>query len=139
MAARPPLRRCAVTLTEDWLAAIDGTNALAATIDFSRHGLAQHLDPVDAARIRFEDADPVREFLTWPGRRNFEGKLWMASTGRHSAEEAVAAPPAAGQYEAHTRSSTSAAHLIEPSWSRLTGIARVFFDTPTRETSPSWQ
>ncbi len=72
-----------MTLTQDWLAAIDGTNALAATIEFSRHGLLQHADPVDAARVMFEDADPVREFPSWPGKRNFEGKLWMASTGRH--------------------------------------------------------
>lgn len=72
-----------MTLTESWLAAIDGTNALASTVEFSRHGLIQHLDPVDAARVVFEDADPVREFPSWPGKRNFEGKLWMASTGRH--------------------------------------------------------
>ncbi len=70
-------------LTESWLAAIDGTNALAGTIEFSRHGLIQHVDPVDAACVVFEDADPVREFPSWPGKRNFEGKLWMASTGRH--------------------------------------------------------
>jgi len=72
-----------VTLTADWLAAIDGTNTLTATIEFSRHGLVQHIDPVDAARVAFEDADPVREFPSWPGKRNFEGKLWMASTGQH--------------------------------------------------------
>ncbi|MEZ3161174.1 FtsX-like permease family protein [Microbacterium sp. BWT-B31] len=72
-----------MTLTESWLAAIDGTNALASTIEFSRHGLLQHADPVDAARVMFEDADPVREFPSWPGKRNFEGKLWMASTSRH--------------------------------------------------------
>lgn len=72
-----------MTLTQDWLAAIDGTNALAATIEFSRHGLLQHADPVDVARVMFEDADPVREFPSWPGKRNFEGKLWMASTAQH--------------------------------------------------------
>jgi len=72
-----------VTLTADWLAAIDGTNALAATIEFARHGLVQHVDPADAERVTFEDADPVREFPSWPGKRNFEGKLWMASTGQH--------------------------------------------------------
>ncbi len=72
-----------MTLTQDWLAAIDGTNAVAATIEFSRQGLLQHADPVDAARVMFEDADPVREFPSWPGKRNFEGKLWMASTSRH--------------------------------------------------------
>ena len=66
-----------MTLTQDWLAAIDGTNALAGTIEFSRHGLLQHADPADAARVMFEDADPVREFPSWPGKRNFEGKLWM--------------------------------------------------------------
>lgn len=49
-------------LTTDWLAAIDGTNNLAATIEFSRHGLVQHIDPIDAARVAFEDADPVRKF-----------------------------------------------------------------------------
>lgn len=72
-----------MTLTEDWLAAIDGTNALAAAIEFSRHGLVQHLDPVDAGRVLFEDADRVREFPSWPGKRSFEGKLWLASTGQH--------------------------------------------------------
>lgn len=72
-----------MTLTVEWLAAIDGTNALAATIEFSRHGLVQHVDPVDAARVAFEDADPVREFPSWPGKCHFEGKLWIASTGQH--------------------------------------------------------
>ena len=72
-----------MTLTQDWLAAIDGTNALAGTIEFSRHGFLQHADPVNAARVLFEDADPVREFPSWPGKRNFEGKLWMASTAQH--------------------------------------------------------
>lgn len=76
-----------MTLTQDWLAAIDGTNALAATIEFSRHGLTQHATPVDAARVVFEDADPVREFPSWPGKRHFEGKLWMSSTGQHVAFE----------------------------------------------------
>lgn len=72
-----------MSLTAEWLDAIDGTNALAATIEFSRHGHVQHVDPLDAARVAFEKADPVRSFSSWPGKRNFEGKLWMVSTGEH--------------------------------------------------------
>ena len=65
-------------LTQGWLTAIDGTNALAATIKLPRHGLVQHADPVDAARVIFEGADPVREFPSWPGERNFEGMTLTA-------------------------------------------------------------
>jgi hypothetical protein len=72
-----------VTLTADWLGAIDGTNALAATIEFSSHGLVQQTDPLDAAGVAFEEADPVRSFVSWPGKRNFEGRLWLSSTGQH--------------------------------------------------------
>src|SRR3546814_11533877 len=39
-----------VRLTQALRAAIDGTNARSATIEFSRHGLIQHVYPVDAAR-----------------------------------------------------------------------------------------
>lgn len=69
--------------TAEWLDAIDETNALAATIEFSRHGLVQQADPLDAAGVAFEDADPVRGFVSWPGKRNFEGRLWLSSTGQH--------------------------------------------------------
>lgn len=64
-----------MTLAQGWLTAIDGTNALAATIELPRHGLLQH---VDAARVIFECADPVREFPSWPGERNFEGMTLTA-------------------------------------------------------------
>lgn len=72
-----------MSLTAEWLGAIDGTNALAATIEFSRHGYVQQVGPLDAGRVAFEDADPVREFVSWPGKRNFEGRLWLSSTGQH--------------------------------------------------------
>lgn len=61
--------------TAEWLDAIDETNALAATIEFSRHGLVQQADPLDAAGVAFEDADPVRGFVSWPGKRNFNVKI----------------------------------------------------------------
>lgn len=72
-----------MSLTTEWLDAIDGTNALAATIEFSRHGHVQQVDPLDAGRVAFEDADPVRSFVSWPGKRNFEGRLWLSSTSQH--------------------------------------------------------
>ncbi|MGB4778159.1 TnsA-like heteromeric transposase endonuclease subunit [Microbacterium sp.] len=72
-----------MSLTADWLDAIDGTNALAATIDFSRHGSAEQIDPLEARSVAFEEAGPVREFVSWPGKRNFEGRLWLSSTSQH--------------------------------------------------------
>jgi TnsA-like endonuclease N terminal len=36
-----------------------------------------------SAGIAFEDAVPVREFLSYPGQRHFPGLWWLATTGRH--------------------------------------------------------
>ena len=72
-----------MSLTASWLDAMDGTNALAATIEFSRHGYRQQADPLDVVRVPFEEADPVRAFVSYPGKRNFEGKFWLASTRSH--------------------------------------------------------
>lgn len=73
----------AVTLTTARLEALDGINALAATISYSLHGHVIETDPVDAAQVRFEDADPVRQFISYPHKRYFEGKFWLASTDEH--------------------------------------------------------
>lgn len=72
-----------MTLTTNWLQAIDGTNALKATIRYSLHGFARETVPADAGAIAFEEADPVREFPDYPQKRNFEGRLWVASTRQH--------------------------------------------------------
>lgn len=72
-----------MNLTSAWLEAIDGTNALHATIEFSRFGDRRTVDVADARRIAFEDADPMRRFVSWPGKKNFEGKLWMSTIRQH--------------------------------------------------------
>lgn len=72
-----------MTLTTAWLEALDDTNALAATISYSLYGRTLEVDPVDAAQVAFEEADPVREFPSYPHKRYFEGRFWVASTGEH--------------------------------------------------------
>lgn len=69
--------------TTAWLEALDGTNAVAATIRYSLNGFARDVRAADAACIAFEDADPIRTPPSYPHRKSFEGRLWMASTGQH--------------------------------------------------------
>lgn len=72
-----------MSLTASWLDVTDRTSALTATIEFSKHGLRRQAAPLDVIREPFEDTDPVRSFASYRQKRNFEGKLWLASTGRH--------------------------------------------------------
>ncbi|MBF0816875.1 TnsA-like heteromeric transposase endonuclease subunit [Microbacterium paludicola] len=72
-----------MTRTAAWLDAIDQTNALDATLEYSRRGVPRHVTPTEMADARLEEGDPVRHFVTWPGKRNFEGRLWLASTRQH--------------------------------------------------------
>jgi len=72
-----------MTLTINWLQAIDGTNALAATIRYSLHGFAREVTPADAGSVAFEETAPVRKFPDYPHKRNVEGRFWLASTGQH--------------------------------------------------------
>ncbi|SJN10396.1 hypothetical protein FM113_09025 [Leucobacter sp. 7(1)] len=72
-----------MTLTTDWLAALDGTNALDGAIKYSLHGFEHEVDSSDAAGISFEDADQVRAFVSYPQKRNFEGRFWLSSTEEH--------------------------------------------------------
>ncbi|MGO1267199.1 MAG: hypothetical protein ACTMIY_11250, partial [Microbacterium gubbeenense] len=69
--------------TTDWLAALDGTNALDGAIKYSLHGFEHEVDSSDAAGISFEDADQVRAFVSYPQKRNFEGRFWLSSTEEH--------------------------------------------------------
>lgn len=69
--------------TTAWLEALDGTNAVAATIRYSLHGFAREAQAADAARVAFEDTDPVRAPSSYPHRKSFEGRLWLASTRQH--------------------------------------------------------
>lgn len=78
-----PDGRSAVSQTTAWLEALDGTNAVAATIRYSLHGFARDVRAADAARIAFEDADPIRTPPSYPHRKSFEGRLWLASTRQH--------------------------------------------------------
>jgi len=72
-----------VSQTTAWLEALDGTNAVAATIRYSLHGFAREAQAADAARVAFEDTDPVRTPPSYPHRKSFEGRLWLASTRQH--------------------------------------------------------
>lgn len=72
-----------MNLTNGWLDAVDGENALAATVEFRDHGGRREVDAADLSRVAFENADPVRRFPSWPGKRHYEGKFWMSSTGQH--------------------------------------------------------
>lgn len=69
--------------TTAWLKALDGTNAVAATIRFSLHGVARESRVTDAACVPFEDADPIRTPPSYSQRKSFEGRLWLASTRQH--------------------------------------------------------
>ncbi|WP_336648320.1 TnsA-like heteromeric transposase endonuclease subunit [Microbacterium sp. MMO-10] len=69
--------------TTAWLEALDGTNAVAATFRYSLHGIPREGHAADSARVAFEDADPVRTPPSYPHRKSFEGRLWLASTRQH--------------------------------------------------------
>ena len=60
--------------TTAWLEALDGTNAVAATIRYSLHGAAREGRVADSACVAFEDADPVRTPSSYPHRKSFEGR-----------------------------------------------------------------
>ncbi|ROR74420.1 TnsA-like heteromeric transposase endonuclease subunit [Bogoriella caseilytica] len=47
--------------------------------------------PVDGAlaALPVEEAAPARRFYAWPGKRNYEGSYWFATTGRHVAHESL--------------------------------------------------
>lgn len=72
-----------MTLTTAWLEALDGTNALSATIQYSIYGHVRESEPSDVRDVPFEEADPVRDFPSYPHKRNFEGRLWLSSTRQH--------------------------------------------------------
>lgn len=71
-----------MTLTTNWLQAIDGTNALAATIRYSLLGFAREVTPADAGAIPIEETAPVPRFPDYPHKRKVEGRFWLASTGQ---------------------------------------------------------
>lgn len=39
--------------------------------------------------VRFEDTQPVREFFSWPGKRNYEGHYWSSTVRRHVVFESL--------------------------------------------------
>lgn len=41
------------------------------------------------ATLPVEGASAARRFYAWPGKRNYEGRWWFASTGRHIAHESL--------------------------------------------------
>lgn len=69
--------------TTAWLAALDGMNAVAATIRYSLHEIPREGRVADAARVAFEDADPVRTPPSYPHRKSIEGRLWLVSARQH--------------------------------------------------------
>lgn len=69
--------------TQTWIQALDQTGSLDAAVDFSIYEHRTERDVIDIQRVNFEDADPIRDFTSYPGKRNFEGKFWFATTGRH--------------------------------------------------------
>lgn len=51
-------------------------------VEFQLDGIRRELDAADVAAVRFEQADPVREFPAWRGRKHYDGAAWLASIGR---------------------------------------------------------
>jgi len=37
----------------------------------------------DVGSVRVERATPIREFFSWPGKRNYEGLYWSSTNRRH--------------------------------------------------------
>lgn len=47
------------------------------------------LDARDAAHVSFELTAPVRQFPSWPGKKNYSGHHWSITTRRHISFESL--------------------------------------------------
>ncbi|MDN4517184.1 TnsA-like heteromeric transposase endonuclease subunit [Mycolicibacterium austroafricanum] len=47
--------------------------------------------PADSplAGIPVETAEPIRQFYSWPGKRNYDGRWWSSTSGRHVVFESL--------------------------------------------------
>lgn len=46
-------------------------------------GAVQDVPLSDAGSVRLERTTPIREFFSWPGKRNYEGLYWSSTNRRH--------------------------------------------------------
>lgn len=51
-------------------------------VEYSLGGRRREADGADVGDVRFETCDPVRTFVGWRGKRNYEGEHWMATMSR---------------------------------------------------------
>jgi hypothetical protein len=56
---------------------------------FVLDGTARYADARDCADIPFERCTPVRDFPTWPGKRNYSGRYWSVTMGDHVPYESL--------------------------------------------------
>lgn len=46
-------------------------------------GALHNIPLSQAGSVRFEETTPIREFFSWPGKRNYEGLYWSSTNRRH--------------------------------------------------------
>ncbi len=63
-----------------WSVQNDGLSTLGAWIEYLAMGQRHLRSLSDISNVSFSDCEPVREFPQWPGKRHYDGSLWMAST-----------------------------------------------------------
>ncbi len=51
-------------------------------VEYSLGGRRREADVADISEVPFETCDPVRTFVGWRGKRNYEGEHWMATMSR---------------------------------------------------------
>lgn len=66
-----------------------GTASLATKVAFVLDGIAQEIEVDGAAEVAYERCDPVRMFVSWPGKRNYSGSYWSSTTGMHVGFESL--------------------------------------------------
>lgn len=59
-------------------------------VEFEIDGVGREADPADVDDVAFENCGPVRDFPSWPHKRFYSGRFWMAQTRRHVAFESLA-------------------------------------------------
>lgn len=78
-------------LTESlWQPSADRALTTARRVEYQLDGIRKDADPTDVSDVAFEDCGPVREFPSWPHKRFYSGRFWMARTSSHIEFESLA-------------------------------------------------
>ena len=56
---------------------------------FIQDGVRWQISFTDAGQVPFEDCAPVRNFISWPGKRNYSGSYAASTTQTHIGFESL--------------------------------------------------